>query len=1619
MKYERHKTLLRICLTACLLASLAGYAEEEYPSYVSPDIIDIRVDELVKSKWGQLLDSVWDNYGNNCYNYYTPDNLPCGCVATALAQLMRYHRYPAASKPITLECAVRSIPERRSIQNHTYNYDLMKLIPECDDQLAYWSGFPEYDWYDGGSTEEARKAIGTLTYDCGVAMRMDWGKFIRMIPATDAEGHIILDDNGKVVMTNDLQSASNGAFALDPLTNIFGYACAKSYIALTNNYQHGNIPEGELKQIILPNLDAGYPVMMGISMSANEFGHEIIVDGYGFVGNTLYLHLNMGWSGADNGWYTLPLLSAKFMEGFQSRIVQHVVYNIFPRASGEILSGRVLDPDGVPVANAFVEVLNSAGSVVTNTISSSKGIYAFILDGGRTYRIRVSEGAESWMSDNITLGVSVNPYALNFKTGDFRYSQMKCGNSWGNDIILSDSTHWKRTFMARFDGLPVTFSHDDVHGWTVVFYDDAILSNPISLPDDVGRVTLDMQGHAVRLQGSSAFPVTIVHSGDGSTTINPTRLRCIMSNRSFVLVSASIQAEQPDMGSITGGNVIVEPGTKVTLKATPASGCVFAGWYADGEPLDGPTDHRSASFSYEATEEPVVITATFVRSGNDYIQIDCTPAASYPPMEKMSLPVNVYSYSLPSVVVSGLPAGVTFDAATSTITGTPTTPGQIVEAKITAKNQTDNVGKIAYVVIKIGDATSRLLPDLRHNDIYAYPKFMPGQVPDMVAVLGQSTMDTLAEGGWTVSGLPNGMKFDSVKGVFSGAPVDPDRAYLVTFKKGNEIATVTFVTDSLPELRLSMHVYNEAGTKITDQSLLSSFSVKGAGTYLVGTTVSLTATCPKDYVFAGWYVGDEPVSNGSQDFRTASGFKFKMPMSTAESQAVVVTAKFWPLSKDEESLTVNVTADDVPAAGEDGSFSFDIGRCVSSFTVPKVTLSGLPKGLKFDSKKLMISGTATTPGIYKVKVSATNASVKKATSESSDEFTITIPNFTAEVFRGDGSTGLDTTGKYVLTAGAVPDLSDLFARIAAGNWKLSVSGLPSGVKYDSKKGVLTGIASKEGTYTVFFTATNGKEKQIATATFEVIFPELKLETGVWKDTSAGGTATGGGMYPMGKKITLKAAPAKGCIFLGWKDEDGECLSQNASYSYVTTDKDVTLIAVFATKAEDEGNLRVALEDVITERDGTIGTDGTFDLGARVTSLSLPKISVSGLPAGLKFDAKTMKITGKATKPGVYTVKVAATNTSVKKATTSSTGEFKLTVPNFTCDALPWLKPEVNAYGIIRCGVAINEDLVNCSLKDAAGWTVKVSGLPSGLKWDAQRGVITGVPTAKPGAYTVTFTVSKKGDKNQVATITFNVENLPNWAVGTFDGMVWNASTYGSDGTYVPPCGIISITVAANGKISGKLFESDKTWTLAAVSYDKKRSTSVAENDTAFFATVTGKCGKESFVREVEVKDEGIGRGIMNAIDSYSTSGTEGASVQVKWTAWQNLWKQEPWSSLSKVIAKAASLDLPVMSSEIAGVVTAADMVSLKFSASGAVAASGKFITGQDSRGKDVVYSAKCSTVLIPVIDWTSATGGTYGLSLSKDRYSLFLFFPSKAGKFDGYATEIRLYWTGTSFVQRD
>ena len=353
----------------------------------------------------------------------------------------------------------------------------------------------------------------------------------------------------------------------------------------------------------------------------------------------------------------------------------------------------------------------------------------------------------------------------------------------------------------------------------------------------------------------------------------------------------------------------------------------------------------------------------------------------------------------------------------------------------------------------------------------------------------------------------------------------------------------------------------------------------------------------------------------------------------------------------------------------------------------------------------------------------------------------------------------------------------------------------------------------------------------------------------------------------------------------------------------------------------------------------------------------------------------------------------------------------------------------------------------------------VSGLPAGLKFAAKdtkdntfgmvaAGTVYGVPT-KAGEYTVYFKKTEKVNGKSLtrqASATFKVEALPEWAQGTFDGNVECKMENGElgeggeqGGGFIETAltsGLVTLTVDAKGKISGKLIEADGTWTLSAAAYERVEGLEQGEldnsddldnqgnlDDLVFHATVIGKNGKKAITNEVTVAlDEAARpesapyrRGVVTGGPQSSAAAAAEDSRPPEWTAWQNLWKQDPWKTDAKDYAKAPKLTV--------------GEIELKFGAFGAVTAGGKFVTGKDMNGKNIVYSASCSAVLVPDAarsesapyqggtDETGETGETGGtFSILHSQFSIYLYFPPKAGKFDGYAAEIQLVWENGKFL---
>ncbi|MCX5887894.1 MAG: carboxypeptidase regulatory-like domain-containing protein, partial [Deltaproteobacteria bacterium] len=171
-----------------------------------------------------------------------------------------------------------------------------------------------------------------------------------------------------------------------------------------------------LFNMVNANLDAGYPVLLGIKRSSGY--HSIVGDGYGNQWGAWYHHLNMGWGGSQNLWYNLPNIDAA---NPPYNTVCDTVYNIYTSGAGEIISGRVTNSCGSPVGGATVTA-SGPGSPPAVTTSAS-GIFAFPkVAANASYTIHVN--GTGYTDQVVTTGESLD-------------GTLDTGNRWGVNFVAN------------------------------------------------------------------------------------------------------------------------------------------------------------------------------------------------------------------------------------------------------------------------------------------------------------------------------------------------------------------------------------------------------------------------------------------------------------------------------------------------------------------------------------------------------------------------------------------------------------------------------------------------------------------------------------------------------------------------------------------------------------------------------------------------------------------------------------------------------------------------------------------------------------------------------------------------------------------------------------------------------------------------------------------------------------------------------------------------------------------------------------------------------------------------------------------------------------------------------
>ncbi len=215
---------------------------------------------------GPLVQTKWDQGAP--YNMYVPNGWPTGCVATAMAQLMKYWEWPV-----------------QGTGEHSYQWNGQTLTAHFGETTYDWANM--LDVYTMGVvTPENKEAVAVLMSHCGIS--------VDMMYAFDG----------------------SGAFSVDvpiAINNYFSYSDHATYIAKAG-YSYN-----EWIALLKSNIDQHIPLYY--SGQGDDGGHAFICHGYD---NDGLFYFNWGWGGSNDSWFLID------GDKFEFNNSQAIVYDFVP-----------------------------------------------------------------------------------------------------------------------------------------------------------------------------------------------------------------------------------------------------------------------------------------------------------------------------------------------------------------------------------------------------------------------------------------------------------------------------------------------------------------------------------------------------------------------------------------------------------------------------------------------------------------------------------------------------------------------------------------------------------------------------------------------------------------------------------------------------------------------------------------------------------------------------------------------------------------------------------------------------------------------------------------------------------------------------------------------------------------------------------------------------------------------------------------------------------------------------------------------------------------------------------------------------------------------------------------
>ena len=220
-----------------------------------------------------------ENYFEDGYESYR-GRCPCGCVATAAAQIFHHFKWPAR-----IDGTVTYDHSFVNGNNVTNSYPIRFDGHEPVDWAAISNTYQVYQIDPRGvQAESVRHPIARLILWCDVLARMEF------------------------------ESSGSSSFYDTIASNVSEWYIPGHWVEVSANADYSQV---------VSDLRAGIPLQVGL------YGHQVVAHGWAQDGTSKYIYLNYGWGGRSDGYYNLDNSTI-------DRSIQEIFVGHYPRAKPQI-----------------------------------------------------------------------------------------------------------------------------------------------------------------------------------------------------------------------------------------------------------------------------------------------------------------------------------------------------------------------------------------------------------------------------------------------------------------------------------------------------------------------------------------------------------------------------------------------------------------------------------------------------------------------------------------------------------------------------------------------------------------------------------------------------------------------------------------------------------------------------------------------------------------------------------------------------------------------------------------------------------------------------------------------------------------------------------------------------------------------------------------------------------------------------------------------------------------------------------------------------------------------------------------------------------------------------------